>query len=179
MNVLEKKGQLLKQKSLFFALPKNNWYLHISYMDNMITHIQYTTEPQVYTQASPFDQLPFGQLIAQQLKQYFLNPRFKFSLPCQLDQATRFQQQVWQTLIQIPPGEVKTYGALAKELGSSARAVGNACRQNCFPLVIPCHRVVSASGIGGYAGDTLQHQKGEIEFMQIKQWLLAHEQKQP
>ncbi len=78
--------------------------------------------------------------------------------------------------MQIPSGEVKTYGALAAQLGSSAKAVGNACRNNPFPLVIPCHRVVAASGIGGYAGDTLQQQKGEIEFMQIKQWLLAHEQ---
>ncbi len=171
MNTLEKKGPLFKQRSLFFALPFNNLLLHITYADKIINHIQYTTEFQQST-----DPLPFSQVIEQQLKQYFQQPEFKFSLPCQINDATAFQQKVWQALMQIPSGEVKTYGALAAELGSSARAVGNACRNNPFPLVIPCHRVVAASGIGGYAGDTLQQQKGEIEFMQIKQWLLAHEQ---
>ena len=175
MNTLEKKGPLFRQRSLFFALPfkqsSNNVFLNITYTDKVINHIQYTTEFQ-----QTIDPLPFAQVIEQQLKHYFQQPGFKFSLSCQMNGATVFQQKVWQALMQIPPGKVKTYGALAAELGSSARAVGNACRNNPFPLLIPCHRVVSASGIGGYAGDTLQQQKGEIEFMKIKQWLLAHEQ---
>jgi len=89
--------------------------------------------------------------------------------------GTEFQRKVWQSLQDIPVGEVRTYGSLAKELNSSARAVGNACRQNLFPVIVPCHRVVSASGIGGYAGDTLARQHGQINFLHIKQWLLAHE----
>ncbi len=171
MNTLEKKGPLFRQRSLFFALPFNNLFLDITYTENTIHHIQYTTVYQHLTES-----LPFAQVIEQQLNQYFQQPGFQFSLFCQMEGATVFQQKVWRALMQIPSGQVKTYGALAAELGSSARAVGNACRNNPFPLVIPCHRVVSAAGIGGYAGDTLQQQKGEIKFMQIKQWLLTHEQ---
>jgi len=64
---------------------------------------------------------------------------------------------------------VITYGEIAAELDSSPRAVGNACRKNPISLVIPCHRVVSASGIGGFSGQI------EGEKISIKQQLLAHE----
>lgn len=171
MNASEKKGLLFNQRSLFFALPFNKLYLQVAYVDNIITAIDYTTERQSEPQLTEF-----GQLIARQLEQYFKNSQTCFSVSCQIDQGTPFQQKVWRALTQIPPGKVKTYGALASELNSSPRAIGNACRNNLFPLVIPCHRVVSASGIGGYAGDTIDKQKGEIEFMQIKQWLLTYEQ---
>ena len=77
--------------------------------------------------------------------------------------------RVWQALQKIPYGEVKTYGQLAKELKSSARAVGNACRANPIPIVIPCHRIVAVSGIGGYAGKT------DGPVLERKRWLLAHE----
>jgi methylated-DNA-[protein]-cysteine S-methyltransferase len=91
-----------------------------------------------------------------------------FDISCAFS-ATPFQRKVWRELKKIPPGQVVTYGELAKKLGTSARAVGNACRRNPIPVVIPCHRVVSASGIGGYAGDT----GGEL--LKIKSWLLRHE----
>ncbi|MCP3850711.1 MAG: MGMT family protein [Gammaproteobacteria bacterium] len=117
----------------------------------------------------------FNQQIEKQLDAYLKDAEFQFTLACNIQLGTPFQQKVWQALTQITSGEVKTYGELAKELGSSARAVGNACRRNLFPIIIPCHRVVSASGIGGYAGDTLDDQKGEIHFLQIKQHLLEHE----
>ena len=54
----------------------------------------------------------------------------------------------------IPAGEVRRYGQLADALGSSARAVGGACRANPVPLVVPCHRVVAAHGLGGFGGAT-------------------------
>lgn len=117
----------------------------------------------------------FIQKIKKELECYLDDGSFHFSLPCQIQLGTPFQQKVWRALAEIPSGEVKTYGTLAKELNSSARAIGNACRNNLFPVIIPCHRVVSASGLGGYAGDTLDVQKGEIHFLRIKQWLLAHE----
>ena len=69
----------------------------------------------------------------------------------------------------IPRGEVRTYGELAKQLNSSARAVGNACRRNPIPIIIPCHRVVAKKGIGGFAGHT------EGATIELKQWLLAFE----
>ncbi|MBT8127262.1 MAG: methylated-DNA--[protein]-cysteine S-methyltransferase, partial [Gammaproteobacteria bacterium] len=91
-----------------------------------------------------------------------------FDLPCAL-QGTPFQQKVWNELKKIPCGTVITYGELANKLGTSARAIGNACRKNPIPLVIPCHRVVAANGIGGYSGDT------NGAWLRIKSWLLRHE----
>ena len=69
-----------------------------------------------------------------------------------LIQGTTFQQKVWAALREIPIGETRSYGELAKSLNTSPRALANACRQNPFPLIIPCHRVTSKTGIGGYAG---------------------------
>ncbi len=84
--------------------------------------------------------------------------------------GTRFQQRVWQALRAIPAGQVRTYGALAHALGSSARAVGQACGANPFPLAVPCHRAVAASGIGGFANAT------DGYLIAAKRWLLANEQ---
>jgi methylated-DNA-[protein]-cysteine S-methyltransferase len=83
--------------------------------------------------------------------------------------GTPFQKKVWNELVKIPTGRVVSYGALAQKLGTSARAVGNACRKNPVPVVIPCHRVVSSNGIGGYSGAT----SGDL--LTIKRWLLEHE----
>ena len=68
--------------------------------------------------------------------------------------GTIFQRRVWTAMQDIPFGQVETYGALAKRIGSAARAVGMACGANPLPIVIPCHRVVAAGGkLGGYSGD--------------------------
>jgi len=71
-----------------------------------------------------------------------------------LDRGTAFQRRVWQALADIPAGTVRTYGDLARSLGDLrlARAVGNACHRNPLALVLPCHRVVAAGGLGGFAG---------------------------
>ena len=136
-----------------------------------------------YCQSEPEYALPdsndsdFAKKVKKELECYLDDAKFQFSLPCDIQLGTPFQQRVWQVLSEIPLGTVKTYGELAKELNTSARAIGNACRQNFFPIIIPCHRVVSAAGIGGYAGDTLENQKGQINFLQIKQWLLDHEKR--
>jgi methylated-DNA-[protein]-cysteine S-methyltransferase len=86
-----------------------------------------------------------------------------------LRQGSAYRHQVWAELSKIPFGETLTYSALAKKIGSSARAVGNACRDNPYPVIIPCHRVVSISGMGGYCGQT------DGDFMAIKHKLLAFE----
>jgi len=106
--------------------------------------------------------------VLKQLKQYLSSADFQFDLPLS-PKGTEFQRKVWARLQKIPPGKVNTYGEIAAELDSSPRAVGNACRKNPISLVIPCHRVVSASGIGGFSGQT------EGEKISIKQQLLAHE----
>lgn len=95
-------------------------------------------------------------------------PERPHGLPLAL-RGTAFQQRVWQAIAAIPCGRTQTYGELAQALGSAARAVGGACGANPFPLIVPCHRVVSRQGIGGFAGNTGGHQ------LDVKQWLLAHE----
>lgn len=81
--------------------------------------------------------------------------------------GTLFQKKVWQALKRIPLGTVKTYGDVARELKTSSRAVGQACRRNNIPLFIPCHRVVAAHGIGGFMGG--------YRHVERKRWLLQHE----
>ncbi|NOR43043.1 MAG: methylated-DNA--[protein]-cysteine S-methyltransferase [Gammaproteobacteria bacterium] len=68
--------------------------------------------------------------------------------------VTPFQRKVLKQLALIPYGKTKTYGEIAKKLKTAPRAVGNACRNNPVPIIIPCHRVISANGMGGYSGAT-------------------------
>ncbi len=109
-----------------------------------------------------------AQLVVAALRSYFLDPRVPVQLPLRV-LGTPFQQRVWSALQAIPPGEVRTYGELARAIGSAPRAVGQACRRNPIPIVIPCHRVVAVQGAGGYSGAT------EGAELAIKRWLLAHE----
>lgn len=102
------------------------------------------------------------------LSQYWQNPDKPFAIKL-LKQGSNYRNQVWTALCQIPFGETITYSALAKTIGSSARAVGNACRDNPYALFIPCHRVVSVSGMGGYCGQT------EGDLLAIKYKLLEFE----
>ena len=109
-----------------------------------------------------------AQQVVDQLTAYFKNARVDFDVPL-LTQGTDFQQKVWQALQTIPSGQTCNYADIAKRLNSSARAVGNACRANAIPIIIPCHRVVVKKGVGGYCGQT------NGERVQIKQWLLQYE----
>ncbi len=108
------------------------------------------------------------QNIIDTINNYFTHQQSLSSIPL-LEQGTPFQKNVWSALRTINKGEVLTYGQLAKNLNSGARAVANACRQNPIAIVTPCHRVVSSNGLGGYMGQT----KGIC--MDIKQLLLQHE----
>lgn len=103
-----------------------------------------------------------------QIERYLANPDSSFDLP--LDTAgTAFQRRVWQTISAIPRGSTATYGELARKLGSAPRAVGQACGANPYPLVVPCHRVVGAGELGGFA-----HARDGL-LLEIKRWLLRHE----
>ncbi|MCC6608428.1 MAG: methylated-DNA--[protein]-cysteine S-methyltransferase [Burkholderiales bacterium] len=103
-----------------------------------------------------------------QIERYFADPGAPFDLPLRRA-GTEFQRRVWARIAAIPPGGTRAYGELARELRSSARAVGQACGANPYPIVIPCHRVVAAAGIGGFA-----HHAGGFH-VGVKRWLLAHE----
>jgi len=105
---------------------------------------------------------------ALQLEQYREDPNTQFDLPL-LIEGTEFQQQLWDALCEIPRGKTLTYGELARRLGVDARVVGQACGDNRLPIVIPCHRVIAADGIGGFA-----HATGGY-LLEAKRWLLAHE----
>jgi len=148
--------------------------LSILFSGHHISRIRYLHTSSIKADVSENDSI-FAKKIRNELESYFNRSDSQFSVLCDLSAGTEFQQKVWQSLLDIPMGETQTYGFLAKKINTSARAVGNACRHNLFPVIIPCHRVVSATGIGGYAGDTQLNQQGQINYMQIKQWLLSHE----
>jgi len=99
-----------------------------------------------------------------QVRDYFSGRRSGFSLAL-APAGTAFQQRVWTALQEIPFGETRSYGALAKKLKSAARAVGRANATNPICLIVPCHRVIGADGsLTGFAF-------GE----KVKLQLLAHE----
>ena len=102
------------------------------------------------------------------IRAYFKTGLHANALDIELE-GTEFQRRVWKALCAIPAGQVTTYGILAEKLGSSARAVGNACRCNPVPILVPCHRVVARNGLGGFAGDR------DGRLVDIKRFLLAHE----
>lgn len=107
--------------------------------------------------------------VLDQLFHYFEDAHWQFDLPLEM-QGTPFQQRVWEALRRIPAGHTPSYGDLARELGSSARAVGGACRRNPIAIVVPCHRVIAAGGdVGGFMGER------DGEALAIKRWLLNHE----
>ncbi|MFT3913574.1 MAG: methylated-DNA--[protein]-cysteine S-methyltransferase [Anaeromyxobacteraceae bacterium] len=89
------------------------------------------------------------------------------TLPGLVLKGLPFQERVWRALVDIPWGEVRTYGEIAAALGvpGAARAVGGANHRNPIAILVPCHRVVQTSGrLGGYGGG-----------VDVKRWLLAHE----
>lgn len=112
------------------------------------------------------------QTICAQLTDYLINPHHPLDFPMCLT-GTPFQQRVWRAMQAIPVGETLTYAELAQRVSSGPRAVANACGANPIPVVIPCHRVVAKSGLGGFMGGR------EAGSLSIKQWLLAHERSEP
>lgn len=104
-----------------------------------------------------------------QIERYVADPGYRFKLPLK-QVGTAFQRRVWEQLAAIPCGETRRYGDIARVLKSAPRAVGQACGTNYFPLVIPCHRVVAANGLGGFAHTSSGY------LLEVKRWLLLHEQ---
>lgn len=111
---------------------------------------------------------PATAAVVQQLIAYFNDPRTPLTVPLS-PAGTSFQQRVWGALQAIPTGSVLRYGEMAGQLETSSRAIGGACRNNPIPILIPCHRVVSRQGLGGYSGEI------DGDLLAIKRWLLRHE----
>ena len=99
------------------------------------------------------DQEPTALLVEAraQLQAYFDGDLVQFTLPL-APYGTQYRQRVWSALCRIPPGQTNTYAELAAIAGGSARSVGTAMSSNPIPILIPCHRVVASSGLGGYSG---------------------------
>lgn len=112
------------------------------------------------------EETPFIAEVWRQLQEYFAGQRKCFDLA--LDPAgTKFQKKVWEALLTIPYGEVRTYGQIAAQIGNpkAGRAVGMANHNNPIGIIVPCHRVIGANGkLTGYAGG-----------MDKKEWLLQLE----
>jgi methylated-DNA-[protein]-cysteine S-methyltransferase len=101
------------------------------------------------------DHHPLLQRIKTELDEYFIGQRRSFDLPLDMACGTAFQQTVWRALLAIPHGSSTSYGALSRAIGrpSAVRALGAAVGRNPFSIVVPCHRVIGASGaLTGYAG---------------------------
>jgi methylated-DNA-[protein]-cysteine S-methyltransferase len=118
-------------------------------------------------------QTPLAAEAVRQIRAYLADPAFAFGLPLR-PQGTLFQRRVWGAIAEIPCGAVESYGAVAKKIRSGPRAVGGACGANPYPLVVPCHRVVSAAGLGGFGG-VGGAGAGADFLLDIKRWLLTHE----
>lgn len=129
--------------------------LAIEEADNAITRIGWTDAS---VGAPPTDLLAEA---SRQLAAYFDGRLKTFDLPLAAG-GDALEKAVWDGMLAIPYGETRTYGALAKEIGSNPRLVGGACGRNPIPIVIPCHRIVGADGrMVGYSGG------GGVETKQI------------
>lgn len=93
---------------------------------------------------------PLLEEAARQLAGYCAGERRAFDLPLRF--ADGLQGAFGRALVAIPFGETRSYGDLAKDLGVSAQAVGQCCAANPIPILIPCHRVLAANGLGGFSG---------------------------
>jgi methylated-DNA-[protein]-cysteine S-methyltransferase len=112
-----------------------------------------------------------AERVCVQIEKYVADPGYRFKLPLK-PVGTVFQRRVWDQIAAIPRGQTRTYGDLARILRSAPRAVGQACGTNYFPLVIPCHRVVAANGLGGFAHNSSGY------LLEVKRHLLAHEKRE-
>lgn len=111
---------------------------------------------------------PIEKLFVQEIGHYLSDPAYRPRLPLKA-RGTAFQNRVWQAILDIPCGQTLSYGEIARTLGSSPRAVGQACGANPFPLVVPCHRVLARASLGGFARQNADW------LIRTKEWLLAHE----
>ena len=115
---------------------------------------------------------PLAHEAVRQLRAWLRDPSFVFTLPL-APAGTHFQRRVWAGIAAIPSGATRSYGEIAATIGSGPRAVGNACGANPYPVVVPCHRVVSTGKANGGLGGFARNRGGFL--LDIKRWLLMHE----
>lgn len=129
-----------------------------------VTSVRYL--PRHMPAVAPHDRI--AERACREIERYLADPAYVFRVPYHL-QGTPFQCQVWHEIEKLFPLKTATYGDIARRIGSAARAVGGACGANPVPLIVPCHRVLAAGGLGGFMG-------GKASFpLSVKRWLLHHE----
>ena len=138
--------------------------LGVRTVGEVLTDIEYL--PRGVATLAPLYKL--AERVCRQIERYVDDPHYRFKLPFDY-RGTDFQCRVWREIAKVPAGKTITYKALAQRLGSAPRPVGGACGRNRLPLLIPCHRVLASSGIGGF----MQARAGDP--IAIKTWLLRHE----
>ncbi len=148
--------------STIIPSPIGNLGIHIH--NNKLTRIVFLGTDQSSQLSNENEYQPLHN----ELTAYFQNPQHDFQFPLEV-KGTPFQKTVWQALRQIPVSTTISYQELATHLGTSPRAIGNACRANPTPIIVPCHRVVAKNHMGGFVGKTAG------EMIAIKRWLLTHE----
>ncbi len=136
------------------STPFGLWHVVVKWNESVIMQIRFSKKPEGE------DQVP------NEIKQYLSGKRKNIPLKSILFEEDNSFQIIYRIVSKIPYGETRPYGEIAKDAKTHARVVGTAMRQNITPLIIPCHRVVSKDGIGGFTPD-----------LQIKIDLLSLEQR--
>ena len=138
--------------------------LGILTLGERVTDIDYL--PKGVATLAPLNKL--AERACREIERYLEDPEHVFDLPFEYS-GTVFQCKVWRQISAIPPGTTLTYNDVARALKTAPRPVGGACGANRIPIVIPCHRVLGANGIGGF-----MRGRG-ADALSIKRWLLRHE----
>lgn len=147
---------------LHFDSPVGALYLQAD--DSHLTRVSFTPSDEDYPQHT---RQPVLTRAKQELTAYFEQGQRDFTVPLK-PSGTDFQNRVWRALLTIPFGQTQSYGQIAQKINrpKAARAVGMANNKNPIVIIIPCHRVIGASGqMVGYGGG-----------LSLKEWLLNHEQ---
>lgn len=128
---------------------------------------QYITSIAIETGAGQEHEGSMGpvRVAVARLREYFAGTRTAFDLPIEPPRTPR-GAALREAMCAIDYGETASYGAVAAAIGSSARAIGQACARNSFPIVVPCHRITSAAGPENYSAG---------HGPSTKRWLLDHE----
>lgn len=109
----------------------------------------------------PGEPTPLLLRAERELTAYFAGRCHEFDLPVK-PRGSAAERVVWQAMAEIPYGQTKTYGEIAKATGITAREVGQACGRNPIPIFLPCHRVVAANGLGGFSAPGGVAWKGQL-----------------
>lgn len=146
-----------------FAAPVFKLGIHI--LDDRLAEIEFLPIAHPTQTASG----SLARAFEQSWLRYLEDPRAPFPVFPLHPKGSPFQQTVWAAIRRIPCGQTRRYGELAIELGSHARAIGQACGANPFPLLVPCHRIIGQGRAGGFA------HASEGWLLDAKRWLLMHE----